>query len=219
MKRLNISIKKLFIVNSKASIGVGSLIIFIAMILVSGVVASVIIQTMNNLQQQAMRTGEETLKEISSGLKTTHVSGYSNGSKITNLAIFLTLSAGSNEINLSYVDVSLSDTNKQVILNHDSNLFSSSVSNGVFDTLNTSNLSPSTYGIIVIRDIDNSCTSSTLAINNDDLVIFIVNTTKCFTGIDTRTRVFGKIIPEQGHSGIIDFTTPSAYVNTIIDLQ
>ena len=44
-----------------AAIGIGSLIIFIAMILVAGIAASVIIQTMNSLEQQALQTGLETM--------------------------------------------------------------------------------------------------------------------------------------------------------------
>jgi archaellin len=56
-------------------------------------------------------------------------------------------------------------------------------------------------------------------INNDDLVVILVNTTACFSGIDTRTEVFGDIIPEQGMNGVISFTTPSAFIDIIIELQ
>ena len=56
-------------------------------------------------------------------------------------------------------------------------------------------------------------------INNDDLVVLLVNTTKCFSGISTRTEVFGNVVPEQGMNGVIAFTTPSSYVDTIIDFQ
>jgi hypothetical protein len=55
--------------NLNADIGIGALIIFIAMIMVAGVTASVMIQTMNNLQQQAIKTSEQTIRDISSGLK------------------------------------------------------------------------------------------------------------------------------------------------------
>ena len=48
------------------------------MILVAGIAASVFIQTMNSLEQQALLTGQETLKDVSSGLRVTHVSGYNN---------------------------------------------------------------------------------------------------------------------------------------------
>lgn len=85
--------------------------------------------------------------------------------------------------------------------------------------MNASNLSSTTYGIIVIRDVDSSCTSITPSINGDDLVVLLVNTTKCFTGISTRTEVSGRVIPEFGMRGVIGFTTPSAYIDTIIELQ
>jgi len=220
VRRVKISLKRwLLVFDTRAAIGIGSLIIFIAMILVAGIAASVIIQTMNSLQQQAMQTGEETMRDISSGLKVTHVSGYNNGSKITQLAFFLTTTAGSEDIGLTYTYISLSDTNNQVILVYNSSCFSSSVSNGLFSTLNASNLSATTYGVMVVRDVDSSCSLSSPTINSDDLVVLLVNTSKCFLGIDTRTEVSGRVIPEQGISGIIGFTTPSAYINTIIDLQ
>ena len=205
--------------NNKASIGIGSLIIFIAMIVVAGMAASVMIQTMNNLQQQAMQTGEETMRDISSGLKVTHVSGYSDGTDINQLAIFITPAAGSESIDLTYAYITLSDTDSQVILSYGSGNFCSSVSNGLFGTLNSSNLTSTTYGIMVVRDVDSSCSSSTPNINSDDLTVILINASKCFTGIDTRTEVFGNVIPEQGISGVIGFTTPSSYVDTIIDLQ
>ncbi len=205
--------------NKKASMGIGSMIIFIAMILVAGVTASVMIQTMNSLQQQAMKTGEETVRDISGGLKVTHVTGYHNGSKITQIAIFLVPLAGSGDINMTYADISFSDTTSHVILSCNNSCFSSSISNGLFNTLNASNLTATTYGIMVVRDIDGSCSSTTLTINDEDLIVLLVNTSKCFSGISTRTEIFGDVIPEYGISGIISFTTPSAYINTIIDLQ
>ena len=217
-ERVKISLTRRLLTNNKADIGIGSMIIFIAMILVAGIAASVMIQTMNSLQQQAMQTAEETVGEISSGLKITHISGYSNGSKITQLAIFLTTTAASRAMDLSYTYISLSDTNNQVVLTYNSSCFSSSVSNGLFGTLNSSNLTATIYGVMVIRDVDNSCSSSTPTINNDDLVVILINTSKCFSGISKRTEVTGSVIPEKGISGLIGFTTPSAYVDTIVEL-
>ena len=220
VRRVKITLThRVLIFDTRGAIGIGSLIIFIAMILVAGIAASVIIQTMNSLQQQAMFTGEETLRDISSGLKVTHVSGYNNGSTITQLAIFLSTTAGSDDIDLTYAYISLSDSSKKMILNYSTNSFNSSVSNGLFGTLDSSALTATTYGIMIVRDIDSSCSSSAPTINSDDLVVLLVNTTKCFSGLSTRTEVFGNVIPEQGIIGVISFTTPSAYIDTIIELQ
>jgi flagellin FlaB len=202
-----------------AAIGIGSLIIFIAMILVAGIAASVFIQTMNSLEQQALKSGQEAIKDVSNGLRVTQVSGYNNGSTISQIAIFLRTTAGSDYIDLTYTYISLSDTSKSVILNLNSSLYSSTVSGGLFGTLDDSALTSTTYGLMIVRDVDNSCTTTNPIINTDDLVVLLLNSTACFTGIDTRTEITGNVVPEYGISGVISFTTPSSYINTIIELQ
>jgi flagellin FlaB len=115
--------------------------------------------------------------------------------------------------------VSLSDSSSKVVLNYTTVCFSATASSGLFSTINSTNLSSTTYGIIVIRDVDSSCTSSTPIINERDLVVIIVNTTDCFSGIATRTEVIGSVYPEYGISGVIGFLTPQSYLDTIVDLQ
>lgn len=205
--------------DTNADIGIGSLIIFIAMILIAGIAASVMIQTMNNLQQQAVKTSQETLKDISSGIKVTHVSGYIRNSSITQLAIFISPTAASEAIDLSYTILTLSDSTNKVILNYTSQCFSNSASNGLFGTLNANDLTASQYGIIVIRDADGSCNASRPIINDEDLIVLIINTANCFSGIGPNVQVSGEIYPEFGIHGIIGFTTPSSLVSTIVDLQ
>ena len=187
--------------------------------MVAGIAASVIIQTMNSLEEQALATGRETLRDVSSGLKVTQVSGYYDGTSITQLAIFIKTTAGSTDIDLNQSVISISDTSKQAILTYTSTVYSDSVSDGLFGTVNSSNLSATTYGLMIIRDVDSSCSSTNPTINNDDLMVLIVNTSKCFSGLSTRTDVEGRVIPEYGINGVISFTTPSAYIDTIIELQ
>lgn len=206
--------------HSHASIGIGSLIIFIAMILVAGATASVLIQTMNSLERTTLRTAEETIRDISSGIKVTHVSGYNSNSAIIKMVIFIELAGASDAIDLTYTYIALSDGTTKVILKYNSSHFSSSVSGGLFGTLSTDNMSATEYGVMVIRDIDGSCQSTSPVINNDDLVVILLNTSACFSGgISPRTAVSGSIMPEYGFKGSIAFTTPSTYRFTIVDLQ
>jgi flagellin FlaB len=210
---------RVFKFDDNAAIGIGSLIMFISMIIVAGIAASVMIQTMNSLEEQAMNTGRETIRDVSSGLRVNQVTGYNAGSLITQLAIFVRTTAGSEEVDLSESYISISDSSKKVILNYSSNVFSSTVSNGLFGTINSTNLSATTYGLMVVRDIDGSCNSTNPTINDDDLVVLMINSTDCFSGISTRTEVSGYIVPEYGMNGVFSFTTPSVYLDTIIELQ
>ena len=200
--------------------GIGTMIVFIAMILVAGIAASVMIQTMSDLQNKANRTGRETIRDISTGIEVRQVSGYVVNSKIDQLALYISPIVASEGIDLSHTVIFLSDSNNEVMLKYDSSMFSSSVSNdGLFHTLNSSNLTSSSFGIVVVRDKDNSCTASNPVINEKDIVVLIVNTTKCFSGLSPRTEVWGRITPEYGISGIISFTVPSVLIDRVVDLQ
>ncbi len=200
--------------------GIGTMIVFIAMILVAGIAASVMIQTMSDLQNKANRTGSETIRDISTGIEVRQVSGYVVNSKIDQLALYISPIVASEGIDLSHTVIFLSDSNNEVMLKYDSSMFSSSVSsNGLFHTLNSSNLTSSSFGIVVVRDRDNSCTASNPVINEKDIVVLIVNTTKCFSGLSPRTEVWGRVTPEYGISGIISFTVPSVLIDRVVDLQ
>jgi len=205
--------------------GIGSLIIFVAMLLVASMAATVVIQTMNSLQQQSLETSSETIKDIATGIEITHISGKINGSNITQIAIFISTVLSSNEIDINHAHIALADPNKQVILFYDSNYYNSSLSNGLFDTLDLTNLDSSSFGIIVIKDKDGSCTSTSPIINEEDIVVLMVNASSCFgdgsttSGMGTRTEVSGGVYPEVGMRGTISFTTPSAFIDNIVDLQ
>ncbi|HVQ01681.1 MAG TPA: flagellin, partial [Candidatus Thermoplasmatota archaeon] len=75
------------------------------------------------------------------------------------------------------------------------------------------------YGLIVIRDADGSCTALKPILNDEDMVVLMVDTTTCFSGIEPSVQVTGEIYPEFGISGRIGFTTPSSLIGTIVDLQ
>lgn len=61
-----------------AQVGIGSMILFIAMLLVAAVGASTLIQATGKLQQQAAATGGQGVKEVSTKLAVKSVVGYSS---------------------------------------------------------------------------------------------------------------------------------------------
>jgi len=203
------------------AIGIGTMIVFIAMVLVAGIAASVLIQTSNTLQRQAMVTGQETLGEVATGAEVYAVEGHvdSSSSKIDKLAIIIVPRAGSKPIDLSATILQLSNSTTKCILSYDSNNFNSTpASTGLFDT-QAFNLSSNKFGVIVLNDVDGSCQQSTPVINKGDKVALTVNATAAFNGLATRTFVWGTVMPEQGAPGIISFTTPATYVYEVYQLQ
>ena len=60
--------------NKKAEMGVGTLIIFIALLLVAAVAAGVLIQTAGSLQQKALSTGTQATGQIATNAQVIDVS-------------------------------------------------------------------------------------------------------------------------------------------------
>jgi len=205
------------------AIGIGAMIVFIAMVLVAGIAASVLIQTSGRLETQAMKSGSETVSEVATGIQVDSVLGYniSGWGNISRLAIEVRPRAGSRGIDLSETVVELSNSTQKNLFTYNSGNFTDTadIDGDVFRW----NFYPwdndTVFGVIVLEDADGSITDSNPVINGGDHVFLTINITKAFGGFTTRLDVFGQVIPEEGSSGVIAFTTPAAYNDAVVELQ
>jgi archaeal flagellin FlaB len=202
-----------------AAIGIGAMIVFIAMVLVAGIAASVLVQTSTTLEMQALKTGSQTVSEVASGIAIEGVEGYTSGNSIERLAIEIKPRSGSPDVDLSTTIVEISDSMNKYVLNYSGTLTDSEAVNG---NMFNSSFYPSSntqtrFSIIVLQDADGSCTQDNPIINFGDHVVLAVD--NCFSGISPRTDIFGQVISEEGAPGIIGFRTPASYTETILELQ
>jgi len=208
------------------SIGIGAMIVFIAMVFVAGIAASVLIQTSTTLESQALATGRETTHEVAGGIAVFDVEGYVN-TDIDGLAITVRPRAGSPEIDLNHTVILLTDGTLKVLLAYDyldPTHFNSTVdvSDGDVFGFAWDNLTKEEFGIMVLEDADTSLSRFNPVINQGDKVMLFVDANACFTttpGIDERTDVTGFIYPEHGSPGVISFRSPASYSDTVYDLQ
>ena len=98
--------KNLFMKNDRGQVGIGTLIVFIAMVLVAAIAAGVLINTAGFLQTKAEQTGEDSTAQVSNRIAV--VSAYGNvepngtdpdGVNYINITVMR--SAGADNINLS----------------------------------------------------------------------------------------------------------------------
>jgi archaellin len=91
----------------KAIMGIGTLIIFIATILVAAVAAGVLISTSGQLQQRALITGQEARKKITNAIEVVSVVAYGDKveESLNNFEIMIRLDAGSEAIQMKKFDI------------------------------------------------------------------------------------------------------------------
>ena len=87
----------------RGQVGIGTLIVFIAMVLVAAIAAGVLINTAGLLQTQAEATGEETQEQVSDRLQVQSATGNVEGDEVDEVSITVTKSPGAQDIDLKEV--------------------------------------------------------------------------------------------------------------------
>jgi archaeal flagellin FlaB len=107
----------------RAEMGVGTLIIFISLLLVAAVAAGVLIQTAGSLQQRALMTGAQATGQISTNAIVLEISASdaTTGDGVDDFSSIMKLAPGSDAIKLDEVTLSLSTSNTTQTLTYSGN--------------------------------------------------------------------------------------------------
>lgn len=101
----------------RGQVGIGTLIVFIAMVLVAAIAAGVLINTAGFLQTQAEATGEESTSQVSDRIQVVSQSGIVNSSgdqiNVTDIDFVVAKAPGAGSIDLNQTSVELIGENGQ----------------------------------------------------------------------------------------------------------
>ena len=202
--------------DTRAQVGIGTLIIFIAMVLVAAVAAAVLIQTSGVLQQKAQATGKQATQEVSSNLIIKNIEGVRAKTTDTNLSdtidivkLRVGLNVGSAPVDINQVVISITDgttTNDLIYAANDKTYdydmanFSTSATASVNlafllnDTQTTPGINAKYfYTAEKIRDEDASFTQEKPVLNTGDLVTLYISsmsgTGLAHTSVGSDTKV------------------------------
>jgi archaeal flagellin FlaB len=171
-------------------VGIGTLIIFIAMVLVAAVAAAVLIQTSGVLQQKAQQTGKEATAEVSSNLKVISVIGIrpSATADVTSINVSIELAAGGNQIDFG-----------KVIIKYINETSTLTMVNGTFTFAKDRDVSNTGGSILAAGDL------ATITIPSINLAV--------------RNKGTIQMIPETGTMVVKDVVAPASFgLNTQVQL-
>lgn len=201
------------------AMGVGAMIIFIAMVVVAGIAAAVIIQTSSKLETQALKTGDETLAVVASGIKILGIDGHNTSGAIDQMAIYLSVLSGAPDFDIGQAVIEISNSEHKFLLRYGEALTNTSTVDGDIFAI-TDFGDADTFDVIVLQDADGSLSSANPVLNYGDHVALAINTTAVFgKSIPPRTDVFGLVLPEEGAYATIGFTTPASITTEVVELQ
>jgi flagellin FlaB len=188
--------------NDTGDVGIGTLIIFIAMVLVAAVAAAVLIQTSGVLQQKAQQTGTDATAEVSSNMKIVTVvgtrPGHADNDTVESLDTSVELSAGGSQIDFS-----------KVIIKY--------INETTTSTL-TYNANASGTHFNVSKPRDASGTGTTI-LATGDLSTITLDLKDANQSLAVRMRGTIQIIPETGTMIVKDIVAPASYgTNTQVQL-
>ncbi len=184
----------------KGAVGIGTLIIFIAMVLVAAIAAAVLINVSGILQQKSMATGKEAIEQVSGNLIVVGLRGNANGglTNVVSLNITITAAAGAGRVDLSQLVLKIGNNNNQSTMTYSSS------------TADTTHFTASE-----IRDPTNLFSATTPVIDGSALVQLNVDLASTNVNLPVRTQYHLELIPERGASTVIDGITASSYSTTI----
>jgi archaeal flagellin FlaB len=192
--------QKFLMDNERGDIGVGTLIIFIAMVLVAAVAATVLIYTTGALQQKATKTSKEATQQISSNIVVEQVLGdrtVLTNANISDLLVRIKPDVGTASIDLRQVIVTVMDANVRY------------------------DLKWGNYTAIAVRDEDSSFNNtSTPVLNSGDLIEIIVSQS-AITSVQLQPRktFWLSLNQELGQAVNLEIATPNSFgVNRYVRL-
>jgi len=184
--------------DDRAQVGIGTLIIFIAMVLVAAVAAAVLIQTSGVLQQKAQATGKQATQEVSSNLMIKNIEGVRAKNDSTHMSdnidllkVKVGLNVGSAPVDVNQLVISITDgtnTNNLIYASNDKTYgnsmanFSSTAaaSANLLRMLNATQATPGDnakyfFTAEKIRDEDTSFSQGNPVMNTGDLVTLFIS--------------------------------------------
>ncbi len=185
-----------------AQVGIGTMIVFIATILVAAVAAGVLIDTSQKLQAKSTQTGEEATANVGTSIVVQSAVGgrATTSGNLEYVDLFISLAPGAEPVDLKTMIIQYNDGTNFHVLDH-----ATSISD------------KTDFTVTEIRDEDNSIDAAAgtpvWVMTTGDLVKVTFGATGASTDIDlgNSVKVDINLVPKTGSEVSLGFTSPASY--------
>ena len=199
-------------------IGIGTMIVFIAAVIVAAIAAAVLVNTAGNLQRKAQETGEETTSEVSGNIFVRDIVGnvttISSTDYVSGVNMTVALAPGANDVDLTQLHIRWQDDDNLAELSHsghgDGNF---SIGDDPYDPTVNDSCTQFDDGFCVINVNEEEGGSGDNVLQPGDVVHIYVGLDDASTDepLPTRTDVSIRMMPEEGSPTETGFSTPASY--------
>jgi flagellin FlaB len=193
--------------NDRGQVGIGTLIVFIAMVLVAAIAAGVLINTAGFLQSQAEATGQESTDLVSERIDVTSTVGIvesnSNPENLVAIRVSVAGAAGADQIDLTKTTIQAVGPNGQANL-----VFNNTVSGGGSQVTSATEIQDGNFGV---QDSTGTFVSAENAVlNSDNRFTLVFNPENDPFGSTSGSAIFG-----ESDSSSLDIVSPSGATTSV----
>jgi flagellin FlaB len=177
--------------DDRGQVGIGTLIVFIAMVLVAAIAAGVLVNTAGFLQATAEEAGQESVDKVTNRIEVVNQHGVvGQDDKIKTLNLTVRLAAGSSSVDMNTTSIKyLSDGNVTTLTNNSA----------------SSSPTETKFGLTEVEDDDNSFG---VLNSRTDRYEVAINTEAIEGGLDTGSQVQLDITSQTGGTTQVILTMP-----------
>jgi len=199
--------------NDRGQVGIGTLIVFIAMVLVAAIAAGVLINTAGFLQSGAEETGQQSSDQVTNRLQVVSAVGEDiNGDTVDTVRITVKQAPGANNIDLSTTTLQFVHSSGSTDLT-----FSDySADSSTFDDGNANDLSNTDFGVTGVQDEGGDSIQGSAPVLNDraDRAQIILDTSAITGGFSEGDTATIQVNTQSGGNTEIRLVVPETLSGT-----
>jgi len=192
--------------NDRGQVGIGTLIVFIAMVLVAAIAAGVLINTAGLLQSQAEATGEESSEQVTDRVVVSTVTGQASDvggeDRLNTINATVLRSPGAGDINLNNSIVEVFSNGTSATLTFDDAFADTG------EDLDPTDINEGNFGIDKIQGEDNAVLSDS---SDRAILSFILEDIDDDAALDPGQSVTITITTAQGGTAFVEKRAPSSF--------